>query len=191
MIYLLRDLSDDAAFIDLAEQAINGTAAIVASHLMHVVKIDSWFGDRWYSFSGKLLGIAGVRSHKLTVPPFHPHRVVSEVRFRTGDPAGEVAVVNPLHTERTSQSNLRNFVERLGESITIAWYSGDTKSTGQGSIMIYSSAADGVSGWYAGLTRTDGWRIAKFVGIERAEWDALYKNQSSGAKMTAAAEMLP
>ncbi len=179
MMHLPHDLSDDAAFICLAEQATNGAAALVSSRYVHVVKIDSWFGDRWFSFSGKLLGAAGVRSRKLTVPPFHPHRVISETRFRTGDPAELVTIDKPLHTQRTSQSNLGNFIERIGDSITIVWYSGATQSSGRGSIMVYSSTIDGAAGWYAGLERTDDWRVVKLVGIDDREWALLLSRQAT------------
>ena len=108
----------------------------------------------------------------MTVPPFHPHRVVGESRFRTGDPPEVVPVDAPLHAERPSASNLRNFVDRLGDAITIGWYSGDSASSGRGSLMVYNSTPRGAAGWYAGLQRRDAWRVVKLVGIGQREWDA-------------------
>jgi len=181
MVRLPRDPSDDPAFTDLAERAVNGAAARSSAMLIHVVKIDSWFGDRWYSFSGKLLGVAGMRMAKLTIPPFHPNRVVSEVCYRNSGTPGPVAVETPLHAARTSQSNLRNFFEGMGDSVTAAWYSGATQAGGRGSIMVYTSTREGTSGWYAGLERRCEWRVVKHVGIDRREWEALFRDRAAGA----------
>jgi hypothetical protein len=173
VIHLSHDSSDEPSFVELVERAMNETAAVTESELLHIVKIDSWFGERWYRFSGKILGAAGCWSGKLTVPPFHPHRVVSERLFRTGDSDELLPIDTPLHAARTSQSNLKNFVERLGRSIAIVWYSGNTQNTGQGSIMAYTSGIDGVTAWHVGLEQADGWQVAKLVGIDRREWAKL------------------
>ena len=53
MVHLPPSGSDDRQFLDVVGRAINGEAALVAAESLHLVKIDSWFGDRWYSFSGK------------------------------------------------------------------------------------------------------------------------------------------
>ena len=167
------DESDDPAFVALARHALSGTAALTRAQLLHIVKVDAWFGDRWYWFSGKMFGIAGMRRRRLTVPPFHPHRVVRESRFRVAD-GSSVAFKKPLHTSRTSQSNLSNYLERLGDSIAVGWYSGATKESGRGSIMAYHMTAEGPGAWHAGLERVgEEWQVRKLVGIDGRAWAKL------------------
>ena len=60
MIPLPHDSSDDPAFIEIARNAIAGDAARYVARFVHVVKLDAWFGDRWFGFSGKALGALGV-----------------------------------------------------------------------------------------------------------------------------------
>jgi hypothetical protein len=174
---LLCDASDDTSFMEIAEQAVASATMCASSEYLHVVKIDSWFGNRWYSFSGKLLGLAGVHCPRLTVPPFHPHRVVHEVRYRTDDPTRSLPPPRPLHKRRASQSNLRNFIQIHGDSITFAWISGNTEPSGRGAIMVYGVGPEGASGWYVGLERTNRWRAVKYVEIDQHEWTALICRQ--------------
>ena len=173
MIPLPAQESDDAVFLALAAKSIVGTALLTSTPAVRVVKIDSWFGDRWYTFAGKAIGAFGVRDRDLKVPPFHPHRVVGEWRLRSsGAPVGP-ALDRRLHTLRTSGSNLNNSISRLGKSITLGWYSGDTAATGRGAVMVYSSTPHGPVGWYAGLERGSDWSVVKLVGADERMWAAV------------------
>jgi hypothetical protein len=169
MVHVPVATSDDPAFVDLAERALNGAAALASAEFLHLVKIDAWFGDRWFTFAGKLLGAVGVHEWNLKVPPFHPHRVLSECRFRLAQPPEPVAF-QPLHTLRSSASNLENLITRLGNSITLGWYSGNSAESGRGSIMAYSSTAGGPVGWYAGLERAEEWRLVRLLGADERQW---------------------
>lgn len=172
MVLFSADQSDDPAFLDLAGRAVHGGAALASSEFLHLVKIDSWFGDKWFRFAGKLGGAVGVHHRDFIVPPFHPHRVAAETRVRLKDQT-LVPLTRRIHTSRTSASNLRNAVARLGESITVAWYSGSSSATGRGSVMAYSSTPHGPTGWYAGLERRDEWTLVKLVGSDHRQWDAM------------------
>ena len=180
MIELAADETDDVVFLDLARRAMLGAALLTHSSVVHVVKIDSWFGDRWYSFAGKLEGAVGVRAADLRVPPFHPHRVRRESRFCLTGPAAEVPVTRPLHVARRSATNLNNSVRRLGESLTLGWYSGETAPSGRGAVMVYSSTARGTVGWYAGFERRREWEVVKRVGADEQLWAALLERGSGG-----------
>ena len=143
------------------------------------MKIDSWFGDRWYGFAGKFLGIAGVHSERnLRVPPFHPHRVIAEARFRLVDPPGPVSFREPLHRPRSSESNLNNSIVRIDSSMTVGWFSGSTASNGSGSIMAYSSTAHGAVGWYAGLELRQEWSLMKLIGADARQWETILTRTS-------------
>jgi len=175
-LHLPSDASDDPGFIDLAARAIYGAAVMASTKLIHVVKVDSWFGDCWFAFSGKAVGALGIRDYDtLRIPPFHPHRVMIEVRFRTSDPPESIAFDKALHTRRSSESNLKigNAVVRLDNSITIGWYSGNTSSSGRGSIMVYTSIESGSTGWYVGLKHDQEWGLVRLVGIVERQWAAM------------------
>ena len=176
MVRLPQHVSDDSAFIEIAARVISGAAAQAATRTLHVVKIDTWFGDRWFRFGGKTLGALGLRPRNLTVPPFHPHRVISESRFRLTDPPEALAVPDPLHGLRTSQSNLRNRIAQHGDATTFAWYSGGTATNGRGAVMVYSTTPAGHDAWYAGLVReheTEAWRLAKLLGADERQWEKM------------------
>ena len=178
MVKLTRDDSHDPPFLDLAERVINGAAAIASADLLHIVRIDSWFGDRWYSFAGKTRGAVGVHSPgTLTVPPFHPHRVVSEARYRRGCPAVSVPFRDPLHGHRSSESNLYHSFGGFGRIWTApvvgGWFSGNSAATGHGSVMAYTRTRGGTTGWYAGLERRGDWRVVKLVGVDPRHWSML------------------
>jgi len=182
MVHFPPDPSDDLQFIDLAERVINGEAALVSATHLHLIRIDSWFGPNWYSFAGKMLGALGIHSEKrLRIPPFHPHRVVSEARFKLDEPPVPVAF-RPFHCVRSSESNDRNMFNRFGHpgvTVTAGWYSGGSASSGRGSIMVYSTARYGAVGWYAGLERRNTWDVVKLLGIERRHWSTLLEGLSA------------
>lgn len=185
MLRLPATASDDSEFIDLAARAMNGYAARVAPQFLHLVRIDAWFGQRWFEFSGKSVGALGVHSHDLKVPPFHPHRVLSEDRYRLSDPPEQVRGYQRLHRFRPSQSNLKNAIARYGRYTTFAWYSGGSLESGRGAVMVYANTEHGSIGWYAGLGRREGWDLAAgggglarwdlvtLVGIDSRTWRAL------------------
>jgi hypothetical protein len=161
---------DDPQFIELAAHAINGYAARVHCEFLHLVRIDAWFGRRWYEFAGKALGALGVHSRNLKVPPFHPHRVVSEERYRLADPPEPVRGYRRLHRYRPSESNLDNAIGWHGRNTTFAWYSGGSLASGRGAVMVYANTPHGSLGWYTGLVRRDGWDLAGRGGGE-VRWE--------------------
>ncbi len=179
-VHLPLTASDDRLFIDLAEKVINAEAALISAEFIHIVKIDSWFGDAWYTFAGKALGALGVHSSfRLRVPPFHPHRVVSEHRFRCDDPLVPVAFRAPLHFLRSSEGNLhhmfggiRHQTAHRGSAIA-AWYSGNSAAGSRGSIMVYSATPHGALAWYVGVERREEWDLVKLVGASRRHWETL------------------
>lgn len=174
MIQFPIEATDDAGFAALAQRAAVGAALLHSSDLLHVVKVDSWFGDRWYAFVCKAAGALGLRDPiNLKVPPFHPHRVVLESRFRLDDPVAEVPITRPLHTLRSSESNMNNSIAKLGDSMTFCWYSGGTAEAGRGAVMIYSSTPHGPLGWYAGLEQRQEWAVVKLVGADERMWEAV------------------
>ena len=74
---------DAIGFVHEVRAIVAGVLHVVAPAAYYLVKLDSWFGDKWLGFSNKLMGTAAVHYHRtLRVPPFVPARVISQRFFR-------------------------------------------------------------------------------------------------------------
>jgi hypothetical protein len=156
---------DDVGFIHLVRETVSREMA--ATDEVYLVKVDHWFGQKWFGFSGKLLGGVALWGKRFTVPPFHPNRVIVERYFRWDD-RGDAYVERPaapaLHIQQASERNLRRYVDAISRSGTFIWYSGGTRETGRGNVMVYAVAPGEQSAWYAESVRADGnWRMASSV----------------------------
>ncbi len=101
----------------------------------------------WLEFSGKRLGAFGVWRSDVTLPPFHPNRITFERHFaRECDRYVETAAASALHIQQSSADNFKRRVDTVSKSGTFVWYSGDTKSTGRGSLMVYVINSTGEDG---------------------------------------------
>ena len=111
----------------------------------------------------------------LTVPPFHPSRILNESCFRLNPDSGSYdrAEAKPLHIEQASVENLRRFIADISSSGLFVWYSNVAEDADRASLMIYAVEADAASGWYAGFTRKDDWRLAQVKGAPRGAVAAL------------------
>ena len=161
--YTKPEESDDSEYLDWVETAVAGVDEAIKVNEAYVVKIDNWFGQRWLGFSGKLLGAAGVRKKKLTLPPFVPSRVVSQQRFlELGTRAGRR---KRLHVWQRSAENLQRYTDIVLAGAHALWYSGRSASNDRASFMAYVSTPEGHWPWYVGLQRTEKWRVVDSVGI--------------------------
>lgn len=155
---------DDVGFVHLVREVLADELATTTDELF-LVKVDQWFGQNWLQFSGKLLGALGLWSRRVTVPPFHPNRVVFERHFDFDEDKAtyvETPPPRPLHIEQASEANLRRWLHTVSSSGTFIWYSGDTQTTGRGSLMVYVIAGGEHGEWYVELVRrNDRWRMTK------------------------------
>src|SRR6478672_1475624 len=78
MMPLTTNKDDDQAYVALVSRIVRNAIRARKPDEVFVVQIDSWFDRKWLEFSGKALGALGVWEGRLTVPPFHPHRVLAE-----------------------------------------------------------------------------------------------------------------
>ncbi len=111
MIELIPDFQDDADFVEVVQHIVNGAASFYRPAAVYVVRINTWFDHKWLRFSGKVMGALGVWKEPLTIPPFHPRRVLSqnyylwnpieEDYFKANERGGR------LHGYQTSSRNLR------------------------------------------------------------------------------------
>lgn len=56
---------------------------------LYVCRVDNWFDSKWLNFSGKTLGAVPMWKKEVTIPPFHPNRIVGEALFDRQDNATE------------------------------------------------------------------------------------------------------
>jgi len=167
--YLDFDDHDDFGFIFIARAIANNVWAQSGARAITIVKIDSWFGPRWHKFSGKALGAVGLRLAPLTVPPFHPRRAVSQMTFKARGykPTWERPL---LHAWIPSEENFRRKFEDISPDAPAMWFSGDTKATGRGAVMVYARDRLETYGWYSGwVKKDDTWLPTQLRAISRNE----------------------
>jgi len=168
-VYLDFDDSDDFDFIFIVRSIANNVWAQSGARALTIVKIDSWFGPKWHKFSGKALGAVGLRLTPLTVPPFHPRRVVSQMTFKARDykPTWERPLV---HAWIPSESNFRRKFDDISPDAPAMWFSGNTKTNGRGAMMVYARERLDTYAWYAGWVKTnDTWLPTPLRAISRRE----------------------
>ena len=156
------------------ERLINGLAALFSPKAPHLVQVDSWFDSRWLRFSGKRLGVVGVRNTKVTVPPFHPNRVLQERRLvrEAGAPAYTEAPDAPaLHLRISSGANITRHLHRLAPDVACVWYTSQSAPTNRGATMIYVPQADTEGAYwtcYMAFAAAP-WRVTRHKGISTSE----------------------
>lgn len=108
-----------------------------------LTKINNWFGSNWLGFSGKALGALGVwnkprnmPADNIRIPPFVPARVVSQRRF-AGPAYEEVSSSKPIHIRVPSSFALLRKAAIAEPRTALVWYSGNSKTTGRGAVMVY------------------------------------------------------
>jgi hypothetical protein len=167
--YTQSEVTDDPRFLEWVEAVVTGVEESFKTDLAFVVKIDNWFGQRWLGFSGKTLGVAGVRKEKLTLPPFVPSRVLAQRRVRReGTVPGRH---KRLHVWQSSGQNLQRYTEVVLHDAHAFWYSGGSASSDRASFMAYVSTPDGHWPWYVSLQRKKIWRVVECIGVRIPELD--------------------
>ena len=173
--------SDDVVFLRHVHHIISGTLFEHKPHDVFIVHIDNWFGSNWLGFAGKTVGgWVGVHdAEKLRIPPFHPHRVLSEHVYRWDKKRARYVAdgaAEPLHRYLIPEENVRRKERRIqsvSKSGLFAWYSGKTRQNTNGSMMVYISLKDGAYGWHVQFEKAGDWRVQKVVGITRQELSRL------------------
>ena len=169
MIELGETTGGDSGFAQIVERALNNVLEHSRPREVYAMQVDGWFDYKWQQFSGTVMHEIAVWRDKLTVPPFHPSRVLSERCFRLSPNwrTYDVASPKPLHIHQASAENLKRTVRDVSSSGVFVWYSQVSKDSDRASLMIYTVDAGDASGWYAGFTRKDEWCLAQVKGISR------------------------
>jgi hypothetical protein len=169
MIELREPKDSDSTFASIVERAVNNAVESSNPGEVYVVQVDRWFDYKWQQFSGTVMHEIAVWRNNLTVPPFHPSRILSERYFRFSPDLGLYAECSakPLHINQASAENLRRSIRDISSSGIFVWYSHVSKDSGRASLMLYIVAAGDASGWYAGFARKDEWRLVQVKGTSR------------------------
>ena len=175
MIILPRTPFDAPEFIDQVERLLNGVVALFAPPMFHLVQVDAWFDSLWLRFSGKTMGAVPVENSRLTVPPFHPNRVLNERRLvHDTDSNGYVEAPETiaLHLHISSGANLSRHLATVAPGVTCAWYTSESAPSKRGALMVYVPNAT-VEGsywtWYIAYAAGEPWRLTRHKGISVAE----------------------
>jgi hypothetical protein len=177
---------DAPPFIARVDAIFSGSIRGLNLPCIWVVRIDNFFDDRWFQFAGKVLGaVRLVRSDPLHVPPFHPHRVVSEHCFvRERDTYVAATAPRRLHIAQHSEANEKKErqLKRFGERAAFLWYSSASLTNGNASAMSYVIDGEDVRAWYATFGASNGWRPLHTVATDAGELRD--SGAHSGARVT-------
>lgn len=164
---------DDAPFIEgHVRPLVEGVLRVVNAEEVYLVKVDSWFGEKWLGFSNKELGAFGVQYREtLRVPPFVPARIRSERFFRRAGDRQFEATTAPLslHVAQSSKANARRLMSVVCPNAAVIWWSGESRTNGRGCLMAYLPTSEGHAGWYVEFKRVEDWLIATTLGTTTAE----------------------
>ena len=168
--------SDDPAFVRLIASILDAVVAENTPDVVAVIHIKNWFDHKWLDFSGKILGALGVWKSELTLPPFHPNRVISQTASRLIDGKYENFAAPPLHVLQASSENLNRKMHHQTSSGLFAWWSSNTITNSQGSLMVYTQIEDQSSTWFLGFQKNGDWKIDKHKGIKKTLLDKYLKD---------------
>lgn len=145
-----------------------------------LIRIKNWFDHKWLNYSGKSVvefrGGAGLIDsslnnewrEKITVPPFNPNRVLSELFFRI-EPTHNKLFEKNLHKKKESNGNIHNRISAYTKSGMFVWYSSNTEINQKGSLMIYIVQDDNIKTFYVSFVNNNGWKINQTKNISATE----------------------
>jgi hypothetical protein len=170
MIHLNHTAGADSDFVVIVEQALENALNRIRPLEVYVIQIDGWFDYKWQGFSGTVMHEIAVWRHNLSLPPFHPARVLNQTHFvRSEGSSYEPSPAKPLHISQASSANLNRRVTDVSSSAVFLWYSRTDGDSDRGSLMVYTVNQSEFSGWYAGFKRNGAWRLTQIKGASRRE----------------------
>lgn len=184
MLYIEKEIKtekgDSQEFIKIINKVMLGLVEKFQIEEVSLIRIKNWFDHKWLNYSGKSVvqfhGGAGLFDsslnnewrEKITVPPFNPNRVLSELFFRMVNTENKM-FEKILHTTKDSNDNIHNRISKYTKNGLFVWYSSDTEVNQKGSLMVYRVQSDKVETFYASFENKNGWKIKQTKDISVSE----------------------
>ncbi len=167
--------TDDPAFLEKAEAALQALIAKQKPEALYVIHIKNWFDHKWLNFSGKALGMLGVHKFEgeTVVPPFVPGRILNQ-SFFTGSKLAE-AGASQLHVSLPSSANLRRRIEQVAPGASFFWYSSNSLPNARGSVMAYWQEQGELKKYFLGLAKNPAWKVQASKGMPLDSVSALLR----------------
>lgn len=169
MIKIESGENDDPTFVSIVETTLDNLIRMHPSTDIYLIKIDNWFDFKWYSFSGKALGLVGFRHKELRIPPFTPDRIAWQRYFIKTESHVVETEVKPLHIYQQSDANFLRKIKLISDSAIFLWFSGNSKTSSRGSMMLYGIRDGNEPSWYISLLKKESWQIFKTQDISKNE----------------------
>jgi hypothetical protein len=176
------DADDSPEFVRLVERLCLGVLNRHAPTEFVLIKIDNWFGSKWLGFSGKTLGAVGVwnKPHNespasIRIPPFVPNRVIRQRRFSGYPNYNEGSSGIAIHVQIPSDQALTRRVAFHAPQTALAWYSGNSASSGRGALMSYVPCNESYWAWYADWKKARDWELRESWDIKAEQIGELMK----------------
>lgn len=145
---------------------------------VYMIRIDNWFGEKWVTFSGKVLGALEVWNQNLVIPPFHPNRVLEESNFqKSEDGTFHLRQIEQkkIHRLQASSDNLSRKISAVSKDGLFLWFSSQSKTNQRGSAMAYVVKNVEFREVYLELAAGKTWHISESIGLTRTLFDDVMK----------------
>lgn len=167
---------DDPTFIEIVERIINRLVASERPRDVYLVQIDNWFGKRWRGWPAGLASMVWCKMFdSLRLPPFHPHRVLSQCRHQQLDPDQEnYSEAQPVDLHQWYRERHRG-IRDFSRSGLFVWFSSNTNRNDRASLMAYHIDNDQEKNWYAEFIKRKRWKLGLAEGIANEQVQRLIR----------------
>ena len=185
------DKTDAEEFKSIVETIIHHLIQTFNPTEVSVIRIRNWFDHIWLNYSGKQILKYDTKSNpgipfvlepywntEITIPPFHPNRVLSETKFRKKE-INNTSFLEPFHTVQSTIENKKNLIARRTNNGLCVWISSNSEVNRQGSLMVYQIKNSEVQSWYISIEEKDVWKIVKTKDISKKEIEAIFTSISA------------
>lgn len=166
--------------------ALNGFVDQLTNDLepaeIYMIRINEWFDHKWLGYSGRgiiqfpysepyILAKLDKRFlDRLTFPPFNPNQVRAEHYWKLENSGDYNGTEKPhcIYNQKLKYNsyNWHNLVESVSSSGVFVWFSSNSESSGNGSIMVYAIEGVDIQTWYASFSEESGWEIENEIGFQ-------------------------
>jgi len=199
------DGNPDREFLEIVDTVADHTMNEMDCRDLFLVQIDNWFDHKWLGFSGmgrvpsplSFLSMmpantaqkdrfysvpASFWKKTITLPPFTPNRILSQMHFQRSHSGGFIRCESllPQQKEKSKRGsvNLARRIQEISDSGVFLWYSSNALQNGAASILIYISTENGVWPIFVSFRFNAGWRVHLTKGIPREYFENLLSQEN-------------